>query len=89
MISGEFGNDFLIGGAGAIALYWNPAAERDVIVDFQDSEDLIALSRGLTFPQIRVTQGVDGALITIPITGEILATLRGVVASDLTRVDFV
>jgi pimeloyl-ACP methyl ester carboxylesterase len=89
LISGEFGNDFLIGGAGRDRFVLESGGGSDVIVDFQDSEDLIALSRGLTFPQIRVTQGVDGALITIPITGEILATLRGVVASDLTRVDFV
>ena len=89
LISGEFGNDFLIGGAGRDRFVLESGGGADVIVDFQDSEDLIALSRGLTFPQIRVTQGVDGALITIPITGEILANLRGVVASDLTRVDFV
>jgi serralysin len=89
LISGELGNDFLIGGAGRDRFVLESGGGADVIVDFQDSEDLIALSRGLTFPQIRVTQGVDGALITIPITGEILATLRGVVASDLTRVDFV
>jgi serralysin len=89
LISGEFGNDFLMGGEGRDRFVLESGGGADVIVDFQDSEDLIALSRGLTFPQIRVTQGVDGALITIPITGEVLATLRGVVASDLTRVDFV
>jgi pimeloyl-ACP methyl ester carboxylesterase len=89
LISGEFGNDFLIGGAGRDRFVLESGGGADVIVDFQEREDLIALSRGLTFPQIRVTQGVDGALITIPITGEILATLRGVVASDLTRGDFV
>ena len=89
LISGEFGNDFLIGGAGRDRFVLESGGGADVIVDFQDSEDVIVLSRGLTFPQIRVTQGVDGALITIPITGEILATLRGVVASDLMRGDFV
>ena len=89
LISGELGNDFLIGGAGSDRFVLEPGGGADVIVDFQDSEDLIVLSRGLTFPQIRVTQGVDGALITIPITGEVLATLRGVVASNITRVDIV
>ena len=89
LISGEFGNDFLMGGAGRDRFVLESGGGADVILDFQDSEDLITLSRGLTFPQIKVTQGVDGALITISITGEILATLRGVVASDLTRVDFV
>ena len=89
LISGEFGNDFLIGGAGRDRFVLESGGGADVIVDFQDSEDVIVLSRGLTFPQIRVTQGVDGALITIPITGEILATLRGVVASNITRVDIV
>ncbi|MBD1829432.1 calcium-binding protein [Microcoleus vaginatus GB1-A2] len=89
LISGEFGNDFLMGGAGRDRFVLESGGGADVIVDFQDSEDLITLSRGLTFPQIRVTQDVDGALITIPITGEILASLRGVVASNITRVDFV
>ena len=89
LISGELGNDFLIGGAGRDRFVLESGGGADVIVDFEDSEDLIVLSRGLTFPQIRVTQGVDGALITIPITGEVLATLRGVVASNITRVDIV
>lgn len=89
LISGEFGNDFLMGGAGRDRFVLESGGGADVILDFQDSEDLITLSRGLTFPQIRVTQDGDGALITIPITGEVLATLRGVVASNITRVDFV
>ncbi len=89
LISGEFGSDFLIGGAGRDRFVLESGGGADVILDFEDSQDLIALSRGLTFPQIRITQGGDGALITIPITGEILASLRGVVASDITQVDFV
>lgn len=89
LISGEFGNDVLIGGPGRDRFVLESGGGTDAIADFQDSEDLIALSRGLTFPQIRVSQAVDGALITIPITGEILATLIGVVASDITRADFV
>ncbi|MEG4493151.1 calcium-binding protein [Microcoleus sp. D3_18_C4] len=89
LVSGEFGNDFLIGGAGRDRFVLESGGGADVILDFQDSEDLITLSRGLTFPQVIVTQGVDGALITIPATGEILATLRGVGASAITRVDFV
>mgnify|MGYP000367829113 FL=1 len=89
LISGEFGNDFLIGGAGRDRFVLESGGGVDVIADFKKGEDLIALSRGLNFAQIRVSQGVDGALITIPITGEILATLRGVAASDITRPDFV
>ncbi|MEG4392839.1 calcium-binding protein [Microcoleus sp. BROC3] len=89
LISGEFGSDFLMGGAGRDRFVLESGGGPDVILDFEDSQDLIALSRGLTFPQIRITQGGDGALITIPITGEILASLRGVAASDITRVDFV
>lgn len=89
LISGEFGNDFLIGGAGRDRFVLESGGGADVIADFTKGEDLIALSRGLTFAQIRVTPGGDGTLITIPITGEVLATLRGVVASDITRVDFV
>ena len=89
LISGEFGNDYLIGGAGRDRFVLESGGGADVIVDFQKGEDLIGLSRGLTFPQIIVTPSVDGAVITIPITGEILATVRGVSANDLTRPDFV
>ena len=89
LISGEFGNDFLIGGEGRDRFVLESGGGVDVITDFKKGEDLIALSRGLTFAQIRVSQGADGALITIPITGEIIATLTGVTASDITRPDFV
>ena len=89
LISGEFGNDFLIGGAGRDRFVLESGGGADIIVDFEDSQDLIALSRGLTFAQIRITQGNDGALISIPITGEILATLTGVAASQISRPDFV
>ena len=89
LISGEFGNDFLIGGEGRDRFVLESGGGADVITDFKKGEDLIVLSRGLTFPQIRVSQSVDGALITIPITGEIIATLTGVTASDITRPDFV
>ena len=89
LISGEFGNDFLIGGAGRDRFVLESGGGADVIVDFQDSADLIALSRGLTFPQIIIAQSAEGAVISIPITGEILATFRGVSASNITRADFV
>jgi pimeloyl-ACP methyl ester carboxylesterase len=89
LISGEFGNDVLIGGNGRDRFVLESGGGADVIVDFEDSQDLIALSRGLTFAQIRITQGNDGALISIPITGEILATLTGVAASQISRPDFV
>ncbi len=89
LISGEFGNDFLIGGEGRDRFVLESGGGADVITDFKKGEDLIVLSRGLTFPQIRVSQSVDGALITIPITGEIIATLTGVTASDITRPNFV
>ncbi|MGB3264880.1 MAG: Mbeg1-like protein [Microcoleus sp.] len=89
LMSGEFGSDILIGGAGRDRFVLESGGGADVIVDFKKGEDLIALSRGLTFPLIRVSQGGDGALITIPITGEILATLTGLSASDITQTDFV
>lgn len=89
LIAGEFGNDVLIGGNGRDRFVLESGGGRDVIVDFEDSQDLIALSRGLTFAQIRITQSADGALISIPITGEILATLTGISAGDISRPDFV
>jgi hypothetical protein len=89
LIAGEFGSDVLIGGSGRDRFVLESGGGADIIVDFEDSQDLIALSRGLTFAQIRITQGNDGALISIPITGEILATVTGVSASSISRPDFV
>lgn len=89
LLSGELGNDFLIGGAGRDRFVLESGGGADAIADFEDSQDVIGLSRGLTFAQIRITQGGDGALISIPVTGEILATLTGVSASTLSRADFV
>ncbi|MEG3940755.1 DUF2974 domain-containing protein [Microcoleus sp. S36b_A3] len=89
LMSGEFGNDILIGGAGRDRFVLESGGGGDVIVDFKKGEDLIALSRGLTFPLIIVRQGGEGAVISIPITGEILATLTGVSASEITQSDFV
>jgi serralysin len=89
VIGGEFGNDVLIGGSGRDRFVLESGGGADVILDFADSQDLIGLSRGLTFALIRITQGSDGALISIPVTGEILATLSGVSASQISRADFV
>ncbi|MGL5062713.1 MAG: calcium-binding protein [Microcoleus sp.] len=88
-MSGELGNDFLIGGAGRDRFFLEAGGGADTIADFQDSQDAIGLSRGLTFDRIRITQGGDGALIIIPVTGEILVTVTGVPASSLSRADFV
>jgi pimeloyl-ACP methyl ester carboxylesterase len=89
LIAGELGNDVLIGGKGRDRFVLESGGGADVIVDFEDSQDVIALSRGLTFVQIKITQSADGALISIPITGEILATVIGVSVSDISRPDFV
>lgn len=89
LIAGEFGNDVLIGGSGRDRFVLESGGGADVIVDFEDSQDLIGLSRGLTFAMIKITQGNDGALISIPITGEILATITGISASQISRADFV
>ena len=89
LIAGEFGSDVLIGGSGRDRFVLESGGGADIIADFEDSQDLIALSRGLTFAQIRITQGEGGALISIPITGEILATVTGISASSISRPDFV
>ncbi|MCU0545855.1 MAG: calcium-binding protein [Oscillatoriaceae cyanobacterium Prado104] len=89
LVSGEFGNDFLIGGAGRDRFVLESGGGADTIADFNNSQDVIGLSRGLTFAQIRITQGADGALISIPVTGEILANVAGVSASSLSRPNFV
>ncbi|MEK0179015.1 MAG: DUF2974 domain-containing protein [Oscillatoriales cyanobacterium] len=89
LIAGELGNDVLTGGSGRDRFVLESGGGSDTIVDFEDSQDLIALSRGLTFAQIKITQGNDGVLISLLNNGSILANITGVSASQISRPDFV
>ncbi|MEG4483621.1 lipase family protein [Microcoleus sp. D2_18a_B4] len=86
---GAAGADLLIGGAGRDVLVLGAGAGTDTFVDFQKGEDLIGLSRGLSFNQLRVTPGDFITTIEIASNGEVLASIPGIPSSPLTASDFI
>src|SRR4028119_517480 len=86
---GGGGADLLISGAGRDVLVLAAGAGTDTFIDFQKGQDLIGLSRGLSFNQVRVTQGDFSTTIEIASNGEILASIAGISSSPLTASDFI
>jgi hypothetical protein len=86
---GGVGADLLISGAGRDVLVLGAGAGTDTFIDFQKGQDLIGLSRGLSFNQLRVTQGDFSTTIEIASNGEVLASIPGFSRSPLTAIDFI
>jgi len=86
---GGAGADLLISGAGRDVLVLAAGAGTDTFIDFQKGQDLIGLSRGLSFNQVRVTQGDFSTTIEIASNGEVLASIPGFSMSSLTASDFI
>jgi len=86
---GGLGADLLISGAGRDVLVLGIGAGTDTIIDFQQGQDLIGLTRGLSFNQLRVTQGDVSTTIEIASNGEVLASIPGISRSPLTASDFI
>jgi Ca2+-binding RTX toxin-like protein len=86
---GGAGADLLISGTGRDVLVLAAGAGTDTFIDFQKGQDLIGLSRGLSFNQVRVTQGDFSTTIEIASNGEILASIAGISSSPLTASDFI
>ena len=66
---GGSGEDTLIGGPGADIFILQPGKGEDVIVDFQQGRDRLALAGGLRFPELSFNRG------SIRVGDETLATL--------------
>jgi len=86
---GGAGADLLISGSGRDVLVLAAGAGTDTFIDFQKGQDLIGLSRGLSFNQVRVTQGDFSTTIEIASNGEVIASLPGILSSPLTATDFI
>jgi hypothetical protein len=87
---GGLGRDTLVGGSGRDIFALKPDEGTDTIVDFKLSErDRIGLAGGLTFDQIRVTQGAgsNDTLISTN-SGELVAIVKGVAANQLNNSAF-
>ena len=86
---GGVGADLLISGAGRDVLVLGVGAGTDTFIDFQKGQDLIGLSGGLRYNQLKVTPGDFITTIEIASNGEFLASITGIPSSPLTASDFI
>ncbi|PHX53786.1 calcium-binding protein [Tychonema bourrellyi FEM_GT703] len=86
---GGLGADSLIGGAGRDVFVLGTGAGNDTISEFQKGEDLIGLTTGLTFSQLRINPTQNAIAIQLASTGEVLATIPGIQTIALTATDFI
>jgi len=86
---GGVGADILISGAGRDVFVLGTGAGTDTIIDFQQGQDLIGLTKGLSFNQLRITQADISTTIEIASSGEVLASFFGILNSPITASDFI
>ncbi|MEH1850294.1 MAG: Calx-beta domain-containing protein [Nostoc sp.] len=88
-IYGGLGNDNLTGGAGNDIFVLVKGEGKDTIKDFNIGQDLIALSGGLLYSGLSLTQSGNDTLIKVTANNESLALLTGITASTLTTSNFI
>jgi len=95
-LSGDLGSDLLIGGTGQdtfILSQPSPVNQADWILDFEDGQDQIQLTDGLTSDRLIIALGTDNLTGTTLIqhlgTGQTLAILPGIHPNQLTAADFI
>ncbi|MEH1771542.1 beta strand repeat-containing protein [Nostoc sp.] len=88
-IYGGLGTDNLTGGAGSDIFVLAKGEGRDTIKDFNTSEDLIALSGGLLYSGLSITQSGNDTLVKVTANNESLALLTGIQASTLNASYFI
>lgn len=96
LLSGGKGNDTLIGGAGNDTLVGGEGADLYVlngnvvtVVDFNNLEDVMQLPSGVTFNNLNFVPGTNRVTVVNGTTGQNLAILLGVQASQLNASDFI
>ncbi|MCM2309135.1 MAG: hypothetical protein NDI91_16890 [Sulfuritalea sp.] len=97
VLNGGTGADRLVGGAGADVFVFAAGdggaglAAADMLYDFEDGIDRIALAGGLDFAGLSITQGADTAVGNTVIgagSGEYLVVLLNVSPGSITAADF-
>jgi Ca2+-binding RTX toxin-like protein len=86
---GDLGNDTLAGGKGSDHFMLMPNTGTDTILDFQSGQDLLLLSAGLNFGALAIAPVANGASISIVNSGEVLAILIGIQASNIGVANFI
>ncbi len=86
---GGLGTDNLTGGAGNDIFVLAKGEGRDVVKDFNISEDLIALSGGLSYSGLSITQSGSDTLIKVISGNQSIGLLTGITASNLNGSHFI
>ncbi|MFN6517770.1 MAG: FG-GAP-like repeat-containing protein [Nostoc sp. CreGUA01] len=86
---GGLGTDNLTGGAGNDIFVLAKGEGRDVVKDFNISEDLIALSGGLSYSDLSITQSGNDTLIKVISGNQSIGLLTGITASNLNGSHFI
>ena len=87
-LNGGLGNDLLIGGVGNDVFVLGARLGIDTISDFTKGQDTVQLINGLTFGQLSISAGINGTLISVTSSGEVLAALTGVAPNAIAPGDF-
>ncbi|MGF1492673.1 MAG: DUF4347 domain-containing protein [Microcoleaceae cyanobacterium] len=96
-LEGGAGNDTLVGGQGndtlvggddsdvfVIAMQYAP----ELIIDYEDGVDRLALTGGLAFSDLSITDNGNSTSIQLASDQTLLATLEGIAAASLDQSDF-
>ncbi|MEP6487885.1 hypothetical protein NDI51_11750 [Microcoleus vaginatus GB1-A3] len=87
-LSGDLGDDTLVGDVGSDRFLLSTNSGIDTVADFEVGQDLLVLGNGLSFSQLAIAEDSGSTLIRFAQTGEILASLAGVSASNISAVNF-
>jgi Ca2+-binding RTX toxin-like protein len=87
-LNGGLGNDTIEGGGGNDVFVLGAGLGFDTFTDFTNSQDTIQLINGLTFGQLSISPGTNGTLIRLAGSGEVLASVTGVVPNLIDSEDF-
>lgn len=92
LLNGGVGQNTFLGGDGSDRFVLSNAGGPNTILDFVHAQDLIALSGGLNFSRLTISQGTDdnisNTLISQRNTGKLLAILNGVQANTIAEDNF-
>ncbi|MBC6475670.1 MAG: hypothetical protein GDA48_25070 [Hormoscilla sp. GM102CHS1] len=81
------------GGAGSDSFTVTATSEADVVLDFQDGQDLIGLVEGLAFADLEITQGTgenaNDVIIEDTLQGNVLLVIENVNVDSIDDTDFI
>jgi Ca2+-binding RTX toxin-like protein len=89
LLVGRDGNDVLFGDGGQDTFVLASGEGADIVFDFELDQDAIALTNGLSYDSLQIEYNLEGNYTNISEeTGELITTLMGVEADQLTESDF-